>query len=48
MNDDPPRCTYCAEPILDDERLDDFMPDRHRECSVRSVMGGLPHLVPSE
>jgi hypothetical protein len=39
-------CAYCGEPILPDEdRADVITMDMHRECALRSVIGGIGHLL---
>lgn len=40
------RCYLCDEPILPTEdRADIITIDAHRECSLRSVLGGIGHLI---
>jgi len=40
------RCYLCDEPVLPDEdRADINNVDAHRECSLRSVLGGIGHLI---
>ncbi len=39
-------CFHCQEPILDsDERADVITMDMHRECALRSALGGIGHLL---
>lgn len=39
------RCYLCDEPILPSEDRADINIDAHRECSLRSVLGGIGHLI---
>lgn len=42
----PPICAHCTEPILPGEdRADIRSMDAHRECSLRSTLGGIGHLL---
>lgn len=42
-------CTWCNEPILIGEaRADVVGMDAHRECALRSVVGGIGHLIDHE
>lgn len=39
-------CAHCAEPILPGEdRADIITMNAHRECALRSVLGGIGHLI---
>lgn len=39
-------CAHCSEQIrADEERADIITLDVHRECALRSVMGGIGHLL---
>lgn len=39
-------CYLCGEPIhLGEDRADIVNIDAHRECSLRSVLGGIGHLI---
>jgi len=39
-------CGYCGEAILPGEdRADIITMDAHRECALRSVLGGIGHLI---
>lgn len=38
-------CALCDEPILPNERADIRTMDAHRECALRSVLGGIGHLI---
>lgn len=41
-----PVCAHCREPILaDEDRADIITMDVHRECALRSVLGGIGHLL---
>lgn len=40
------KCAHCREPITDsDERADILTMDAHRECALRSALGGIGHLI---
>ena len=39
-------CAHCSEPILpSEERAEIITMDAHRECALRSVVGGIGHLL---
>lgn len=38
-------CAFCDEEILPDEERADIALDAHRECALRSVIGGIGHLI---
>ena len=39
-------CVHCNESIAaDEERADIITMDAHRECALRSVVGGIGHLL---
>jgi len=38
-------CHLCEEPILEGEDRADVNLDSHRECMLRSVVGGIGHLI---
>lgn len=39
-------CDHCQEPILQGEEIANIITmDAHRECSLRSVLGGIGHLI---
>lgn len=39
-------CANCNEPIVEgEERADIITMDSHRECALRSVIGGIGHLI---
>jgi hypothetical protein len=45
MSDDP-KCMFCSEPVLPGEdRADIINNDAHRECALRSAVGGIGHLL---
>lgn len=46
MSEEALTCWHCNEPILEGEdRADIITMDVHRECSLRSVIGGIGHLI---
>lgn len=38
-------CQWCDEPILDGERVANCNIPMHEECGLRSILGGINHLL---